>query len=111
MPFSALTPEPTTKPTSMPTTSATRDRLQKRCIARLSNETNTTGNKNMNAISNGGGKSSTTSHEHTSTNTVQYSTSNATTKHNPRVCCGGYEAEMPSAGIDSPHMQNHTIRE
>jgi hypothetical protein len=33
------------------------------------------------------------------------------TKHNPRVCCGGYEAETPSAEIDSPHMQNHTIRE
>jgi hypothetical protein len=68
-------------------------------------------NQNMSAISNDGDKSSTTSHERTSTNTVQHSTSNVTTKHNPRVCCGGYEAEMPLAGIDLPHTQNHTIRE
>jgi hypothetical protein len=65
----------------------------------------------MSTISNGGGKSGTTSHEHMSTNTVQHSTSNATTKHNPRVFCGGYEAETPLAGIDSPNTQNHTIRE
>jgi hypothetical protein len=65
----------------------------------------------MSTISEGGGKSGTTSHEHTSMNTVQHSTSNATNKHKPRVCCGGYEAETPSAGIGSPHMQNHTIKE
>jgi hypothetical protein len=62
-------------------------------------------------MSNGGGKSGTTSHEHMCTNMVQHLTTNATTKHNPRVCCGGYEAETPSAGIDLPHMQNHAIRE
>jgi hypothetical protein len=68
-------------------------------------------NQNTSASSNGGGKSGTTSHEHTSMNMVQHSTTNAKTKHNPRVCCGGYEAEMPSARNDAPHTQNHTIRE
>ncbi len=43
-PTSALTPDPTSKPTSAPTTSAKQDRLQKRRIARLRNNANTTGN-------------------------------------------------------------------
>ncbi len=44
MPTSALTPDTTSKPASAPTTSAKQDCLQKRCIAGLHNDTNTTGN-------------------------------------------------------------------
>jgi hypothetical protein len=43
MPTSAPTTEPASKPTSVPTTSAKQDRLCKWCIARLRNDTNTTG--------------------------------------------------------------------
>jgi hypothetical protein len=43
MPTSVPTTEPTSKPTSVPTTSAKQDRLQKRRIAQLRNDTNTTG--------------------------------------------------------------------
>jgi hypothetical protein len=43
MPTSAPTPEPTLKPISVPTTSAKQGRLRKQCIARLRNNTNTTG--------------------------------------------------------------------
>jgi hypothetical protein len=43
-PTSAPTPNTTSKLTSAPTTSAKQDRLQKQCIARLHNNTNTTGN-------------------------------------------------------------------
>ncbi len=68
-------------------------------------------NQNTSATSNRGSTSGTTCHEHTSTHTVQYSITNMATRHNPRICCGGYEAEMPSARDDAPHTQNHTIRE
>jgi hypothetical protein len=65
----------------------------------------------MSATSNGGNKIGTTCHEHTSKRTVQYSTTYTATRHNPRICCGGYEAEPPLARNDAPHMQNHTIKE
>jgi hypothetical protein len=68
-------------------------------------------NQNTSATSNGGSKSGTTCHEHTSTRMVQYSIIYMVTRHNPRICCGGYEAETPSARNDAPHTQNHTIRE
>ncbi len=65
----------------------------------------------MSTTSNGSSKSGTTCHEHMSTCTVQYSITYMATRHNPRICCGGYEAETPSARNDTPHTQNHTIRE
>ena len=68
-------------------------------------------NQNTSATSNGGSKNGTTCHEHTSTRTVQYSTTYTATRHNPRISCGGYEAETPSARNDAPHTQNHMIRE
>jgi hypothetical protein len=68
-------------------------------------------NQNTSATSNGSSKSGATCHEHMSTRTVQYSITYTATRHNPRICCGGYEAEMPSARNDAPHMQNHMIRE
>ncbi len=68
-------------------------------------------NQNTSKTSNGGSKSGTTCHEHTSTRTVQYLITYMATRHNPRICCGGYEAETPLARNDAPHTQNHTIRE
>ncbi len=68
-------------------------------------------NQNTSATSNGGSKSGTTCHEHMSTRTVQYSTTYTATRHNPRICCGGCEAETALTRNDAPHMQNHMIRE